>query len=333
MYPIRPRRRLAPTRAANLAAGLGARALCALAVCALALTASPADAQSPRDHLLVDAAWLAEQSDIGDLVLLHIGNEEEYATEHLPGARYLSLSSIAAAENHDAGTGLSLQLPEPAALARTLEGLGITDDSRVVVYYADDWVTPATRVLFTLDWIGLGDRVSLLDGGMRAWKAAGGRTAAGDDAASRATSPPAGSLTPRPRPDAVVTADWVRDRLGDEDVTIIDARAPVHYDGIQPTYLHRKPVRKGHIPGAANLPHSDIVDGELRVKPASELRALFEAAGYEPGDTIVAYCHLGQFATAVVFAARTLGYDVKLYDGSFQEWGSLERLPVEGPGR
>lgn len=329
MNRIRAPRRPAPTTVATVLA---------MAALIAAVASDPAHAQSPRDRLLVTADRLRASLDRPELVLLHVGPEEDYMAEHIPGARHISLSRIAAPEDHHAGTGLSLQLPEPAALARTLEELGIGDDSRVVVYYATDWVTPATRVLFTLDWIGLGDRASLLDGGMGAWKRAGGRTVAADDAAAGSTRGPpsvarATSLTPRPRPDAVVTADWVHERLDDDRVTLIDARAPVHYDGIQPTYLHRTAVRKGHIPGAANLPHSDIVDGELRVKPARELAALFEAAGYEPGDTLVVYCHLGQFATAVVFAARTLGYDVRLYDGSFQEWGSLDRLPVEGPGR
>jgi len=63
-----------------------------------------------------------------------------------------------------------------------------------------------------------------------------------------------------------------------------------------------------------------------------ELAALFRDAAVRPGDTVVGYCHLGQFATLMLFGARTLGFPIKLYDGSFQEWGSREDLPVEGPG-
>jgi thiosulfate/3-mercaptopyruvate sulfurtransferase len=106
----------------------------------------------------------------------------------------------------------------------------------------------------------------------------------------------------------------------------------VHYDGVQATFFHREPVRKGHIPGAASVPYNSLFDDELRLRPAAELREIFAGAGVEPGQTVVGYCHLGQFATAMLFAARTLGYPVKLYDGSFQEWGRLESLPVEGPG-
>ena len=209
-----------------------------------------AEAQSSaRDRLLVDAAWLNAHAGDGDLVLLHVGPEEEYAAGHIPGARHVTMAAIAAPEDHEAGVGLSLELPDPAAAARTLAGLGISDDSRVVVYWGpSEWATPAARVVFTLDWIGLGSRTSLLQGGMNAWTAAGG------EPVSEAPAVRPGRLTPRPRADLVVDADWVLAHLEAPEFRIVDARAEVHYDGIQPSYLHRQPVRLGHIPGAANVP-------------------------------------------------------------------------------
>lgn len=288
--------------------------------------AADAPGQALRERLLVDAGWLRAQSPGEDLVLLHVGPEEEYAAGHIPGARHITLDAIAAPEDHAGGMRLSLELPEPTAAARTLERLGLSDDSRVVVYWGGSrWVTPAARVVFTLDWLGLRDRTSILQGGLEAWTAAGGEL-------TRAVPEPRpGHITPRPRPDLVVTADWVLERLDDPAYRIVDARAEVHYDGIQATSLHRRPVRPGHIPGAANLPVFSIIDEAGWIRGAGELEALFEEAGVRPGQTVVGYCHLGQFATLVLFAARTLGYPVKLYDGSFQDWGSQERLPVELP--
>lgn len=284
-------------------------------------------AQSPRDRLLVSVDWLADHLDDENLVLLHVGRDEDYPGEHIPGARFIQLSDISAPDDHEGGTTLSLQLPEVETLRRTLERFGISDDSRVVVYSAANWFTHVTRVMLTLDWFGLGDRSSVLDGGMQAWKAAGHALT---DAA-----PPGrrGRLAEREgRHDIVVTADWLHDRLNAAGTRIIDARAPVYYDGTRPTYLHREAVRPGHVPGAANLPYSSVVDESLHLRSPAALEALFSEAGVEPGDTVVAYCHLGQQATAVVFAARTLGYEVRLYDGSFQDWGSLEQYPVETPG-
>jgi thiosulfate/3-mercaptopyruvate sulfurtransferase len=285
-----------------------------------------APAQQARTELLVTVDWLADRLDDPNLVLLHVGQEEQYEQEHIPGARFVHQNELAAPEDHEGMTGLNLQMPDPTALESVLEGLGIGDDSKIVVYYGDNWVSSSTRILLTLDWIGLGDRVSLLDGGMGLWKAGGHQVTAEPPPAARR-----GSLAPRVREDLVVSAEWVRDHLDDEAYRVIDARAPVHYDGIQATNLHREPVRKGHIPGAANVPFNQLWDDSLRLRPADELVRIFQDAGLRPGQTVVGYCHLGQYATAMLFGARTLGYDVRLYDGSFQEWGSREELPIEGP--
>src|SRR5687767_7114250 len=176
-----------------------------LLLAAATVLASPAASRAsigtlappPRDSLLVDPAWLAEHLDDPNLVLLHVGDRAEYDREHIPGARYVSQQEVAAPREEGA---LYLQLPAPEALRETLEGLGISDESRIVVYYGDDWVSPATRVVFTLDWAGLGERTSLLDGGMRMWKKAGGAVT---DANTRVRR---GKLSPRATRPIVVDA-------------------------------------------------------------------------------------------------------------------------------
>lgn len=84
----------------------------------------------------------------------------------------------------------------------------------------------------------------------------------------------------------------------------------------------------GHIPGARSLPFTSVVDSDGKLKPPQELKALFSKAGYKPGDHVIVYCHVGRKAASVVFAARTLGMDATLYDGSIEDW-MRRHLPVE----
>jgi len=291
------------------------RALLPLCCVALAAAASPVRAQSPRDRLLVTPAWLAAHLNDPDLVILHVGDAAGYAQAHIPGARFVRQQDLSTPHQEGA---LMLEMLPAEQLRERLQGLGISSSSRIVVYYGGDWVSPSTRVVFTLAYAGLGDRTSLLDGGLDAWKEAG--------KAVTAEVPPArqGRLAELHPLDLIVDASWVRSHTNAPHVSIVDGRAAAFYDGVQAT-----DKRKGHIPGARSIPFTEITDEHLRVKSAAELAALFRNAGVKPGDTVVGYCHIGQQATAMLFAARTLGYDVKLYDGSFQDWDARTDLPVE----
>jgi thiosulfate/3-mercaptopyruvate sulfurtransferase len=124
----------------------------------------------------------------------------------------------------------------------------------------------------------------------------------------------------------VVNAAWVKSRIGTPNFHLIDARAAVYYDGVE-----AGGPRKGHIKGAKSLPFTEVTDDRLFLRKPAELKLLFAKAGVADGDTVVAYCHVGQQGTAVLFAARAIGHPVLLYDGSYQEWSRKPELPVEDP--
>jgi thiosulfate/3-mercaptopyruvate sulfurtransferase len=296
-------------------------------ICSLALTTTlamlamgqqtPAAKSSPvvRDSLLVSTDWLAKHLSDKTLVLLQVGEETEYKTAHIPGAQFIKLADISTPR----GQGLALELPETAQLQSTFEKLGVSDKSRIVVYFSKDWVTPTARVFFTLDYLGLGDRTSILDGGLPAW------TAEKRAVTSESTRPKSGKLAPRPNKQLVVDASWVSANLNKPGVMIVDARAAKFYTGAD---AGRMP-RGGHIPGAKNISFDSVVEETNKFKSVATLRELFHNAGAKPGDTVTTYCHIGQQASLLYFVARYLGYDAHLYDGSFEDWSHRPELPVE----
>jgi thiosulfate/3-mercaptopyruvate sulfurtransferase len=288
--------------------------------------ASLAQTRDPRSALMVSTAWVADHLKDPDLVLLHVGEKPEYDAEHLPGARFVSLQDISVSDR-TSPTGLVLEVPPPADLHDRLAAFGIGDRSRVVVYWGKDWVSPATRVMFTLDHAGLGAQSALLEGGMPRWKSEGRAVTADVPAATT------GQLSALRIKPLVVDAEWVRSHLGKAGVAIIDSRDTVFYKGIRSGGRPGAEHRAGHIAGAKNIYFGTLFDEKNLLKPASELAALFAAAGVQPGDTVVTYCHIGQQATATLLAARSLGHTVLLYDGSFEDWSRKTAMPVENPSK
>ena len=250
---------------------------------------------------------------------------EEYAARHIAGARFVDPFEDLSVSEHTA-TGKMLEMQPSEVLRDRLAALGISDDSRIVVYFAKDWVSPTTRVMLTLDYAGLGERSAMLDGGMEAW------VKEGHPVTDTVTAPKTGTLAPLSPKPILVDADFVRAQLGAPGVAVVDGRAPSFYDGVETGGSHGGTHKNGHIAGARSVRYSEVVDDQNRLRSAEELTALFAKAGVKPGDTVVGYCHIGQQATAMLFAARTLGHKVLLYDGSFEDWSRHDAsYPVEGP--
>lgn len=287
-----------------------------LLCCIALLTAAVARAESP----VVSAAWLKAHISDPDLVLLHVGDKGQYDSEHLPGARYVSLKDISTVHT---STNLMLEMPDANDLRDRLEALGISDNSHVVVYFGKDYVSPSTRIIYTLDYAGLGSHASLLDGGMPAWKKNGGETTTDVPKAKR------GSLAALKIRPIVVDADFVRAHLNTKGFAIVDGRDAVYYDGVDSGDSMGEKHKPGHLPGAKSIPYTSITDDDLLLKSRAQLEELFTKAGVKPDDTVIGYCHIGQQTTAMLFAARLLGHPVLLYDGSMQDWSRHKDFPTE----
>lgn len=264
---------------------------------------------------LVSADWLAERLGRDDVIILHAGTRKDYEEGHIPGARLVELADISITSDD----GLRTELPPVDPLRETFARLGIGDGSHVVIYAGNSSFQTAARVFFTLDYLGLGDRAALLDGGLALWRAEG-RPVSTEAALARR-----GAFTPQAAPERVVDAAWIERHRANPGVVVIDARAPEFYSGANPGQM----PRAGHIPGARNIPYTALIDGRGRFKSRDEIAGMFREAGAQPGSTIVSYCHVGHQASAVYFAARYAGFDARLYDGSFQDWSRRPELPVE----
>ena len=290
----------------------------ALFAAALA-TATAAQAAPSRDDLLVTPAWLATHANEKDLVILHVGTDAGYQAGHIPGARLVKDNlSVNIPE------GLTMEVPSADVLRQKMEALGISDNSRIVVYNEGGEFQRGTRVMFSLDAAGFGDRSMLLDGGLAEWKKEG-HTVTAD-----ATQITPGHLSPLKMQPVVVDANFVQSHMKSPDYDLNDAREAMFYGG-----LVAKLDGDGHIPGAKSMPYTGVMNSDGKLKSPEELRQMFTQAGYKPGDHVIAYCQVGGQSSAVMFAGRTLGLDMQLYDGSFQDW-SKRHLPVEtstAPGK
>jgi thiosulfate/3-mercaptopyruvate sulfurtransferase len=272
--------------------------------------------------MLVSTEWLSAHLDDRRTSILHVGRDRaSYDAGHIPGARFVALGDLVVARD-----GLPNELPPASQLARVFEKLGVGDEGRIVVY-GDGRGLFAARVFFTLDYLGHGDRVALLDGGLEQWRAER------RPVTTEGTPVRGQSFVARVDPDVLVTLPAVRDiswgiaRSNDRTLALIDARPAAEYSGERPG---EGIARGGHIPGAAGIFWERLlVSPDTPVlRPASELQQMLDEAGVRPGARVVTYCRTGVQASFAYFAARYLGYSVKMYDGSFIEWSGAPGTDV-----
>src|SRR5690348_858583 len=276
--------------------------LAALFAFAVIPGSAPAQERAP---MLVDSAWLAQHLHDADLVLLQVGGQDDFRKTHIPGAQLITLSDISVSDP------LTLQLPPIEKLTSAFESRGISAESRLIVYAGMNSLTPCTRVIWTLAYYGLGDRVSLLDGGLDAWRSAG------KPVTSENKTPAPGKLTPHLHPEIFADANWVLANLHKPGVSLIDARMAHSYAG------------DGHIPGAQNIPVEELVSDSGQLKNQAAVADIFSKAGVRPGNQVVSYCYIGQRATLIWFLARMQGYNARVYDGSWEDWSMHHSDSIE----
>ncbi len=289
----------------------------------LLLPLAAAAAPALRSDMLVSTAWLAQHRNDPNIVMLQVSRDRKiYDAGHIPGARFLALSDIVVTRD-----GILNELPPAATLQNVFERAGVSDDSRVILY-GDVSVLPATRAYFTLDYLGHSSTV-LLDGGLAKWKAESRPLAQETPEAKQ------GRLTPRPRPEVVVDINAVKDlsyaatNAPSASPVLVDARTAGEFAGT--TAASAEIPRPGHIPGAANLYWIQTQAGktDMSLLPEAELRKLYESIGVTPDRPVVTYCNTGMQASQSYFTLKYLGYDTRMYDGSFSQWSNVKDTEVQ----
>ena len=236
----------------------------------------------------------------------------DYERGHLPGAHHVDLD---AELSGPPGPGGRHPLPTAHAVQEALRRCGAHDDSHVVVYDQGPG-TAAARAWWVFRYAGLG-LVRVLDGGLAAWRAAGGPV-------TTAMPPPGdGTFTAHPGGMPLLDADGAAEiaRCG----ILLDARAVERYAG------EVEPVDRvaGHIPGAVSAPTSDTVGRDGRLLPHHRLRERFAALGLGDGRPVGAYCGSGVSAAQLVLALHEIGVEAPLYVGSWSHWITDPRRPVQ----
>ncbi|HWH22351.1 MAG TPA: 3-mercaptopyruvate sulfurtransferase [Allosphingosinicella sp.] len=271
---------------------------------------------------LVSTEWLAGEMGAPDLKIVDAtiflpgsGRDAraEYEAEHIKDAVFMDLDEIV-----DSDHPAPHMLPPPHKLASRVQALGLSDADRIVVY-DNSPLHSAARAWWMLRIFGA-RRVALLDGGLRKWAVEGRPLERGRAEAAR------GHFTPRLDAEAVAAKEDVLALIGSGEAEIVDARPSARFAGEEPE--PRPGVAAGHMPGARNLPQSDLFNEDGTWKRGEELRAAFERAGVDLSKPMVTTCGSGVTAAVLLFGAHLLGKeDVRLYDGSWSEWGADPATP------
>jgi thiosulfate/3-mercaptopyruvate sulfurtransferase len=268
---------------------------------------------------LVSTGWLAEHLGEPDLIIVdsswHMpasgrSGRDEYLAAHIPGARFLDIDAVS-----DRSNPAPHMLPTADQFGQAMQALGINRTDRIVVY-DNSPIRTAARGWFMLRHFGA-EKIAILDGGFQTWLAEGRPTERGEPPHRNSR------FEPEENRGGVVTKQQI---LSGEITGLADARGKPRFEGSEAD--PRAGVAPGHIPGARNLPFGSLYNEDGTFKSRDELRRLFADAGIDPSSQFTASCGSGVTANSLIFAAHLLGNDdVRLYDGSWGEWGADPAAP------
>jgi thiosulfate/3-mercaptopyruvate sulfurtransferase len=269
------------------------------------------NASLERDDVkVVDASWYlpAQNRDA----------KAEYADAHIPGAVYFDIDAIA-----DHTSDLPHMLPDASAFAKDVGALGLSDTDTIIVYDGLGLFS-APRVWWTLRVFGARD-VRILSGGLPAWTRAGLATEAGWPDLAPA------HFDARLDRNAVVDYATVLGLLPDSAASIVDTRPAPRFAGEAPE--PRPGLQSGHMPGSRNVPFDRLQNEDGELVDAQTIRAIINEAGVDLNQPLVTTCGTGVTAAVLSFALAAIGKnDVRLYDGSWAEWGARPDAPIRTTG-
>jgi thiosulfate/3-mercaptopyruvate sulfurtransferase len=277
-----------------------------------------------RDDVLVTTDWLAGHLNDPDIRIVEVDEDTDaYGRGHIPGA-------VAVNWNTDLQDPLRRDFIDPEQFAKLQDSIGVSPTTTVVLYGGNNnWF--AAYAYWYYKVYGHGP-VKLLDGGRKSWELEGRELTADSPAVDASGGYPVN------QPDFSIRAfrdQVLADYVNRPGRSLVDVRSPEEYRGekLAPDHLPQEAAqRPGHIPGAANIPWLKAVDGETgKFLSDEQLGALYGGQGIDAGKDVVAYCRIGERSAHTWFALHELlGYqNVRNYDGSWTEWGSLVGVPIE----